>query len=45
MYEKSVQAFWLQWYNLFAFYWAMNFVTAFGEMALAGIKVVHSIIT
>ena len=29
--------FWLQWFNLFGFYWAMNFVTAYGEMVLAGV--------
>ena len=28
---------WMQWFNLFGFYWAMNFVTAFGEMVLAGV--------
>ena len=36
-YEKSAEAFWLQWFNLFAFYWSMNFVTAFGELVLAGV--------
>ena len=28
---------WMQWFNLFGFYWAMNFVTSFGEMVLAGV--------
>ena len=28
---------WMQWFNLFGFYWAMNFVTAYGEMILAGV--------
>ena len=28
---------WMQWFNLFGFYWSMNFVTAFGEMVLAGV--------
>ena len=28
---------WMQWFNLFGFYWAMNFVTSYGEMVLAGI--------
>ena len=28
---------WMQWFNLFGFYWAMNFVTSYGEMILAGI--------
>jgi choline transporter-like protein 2/4/5 len=27
----------MQWFNLFGFYWAMNFVTAYGEMILAGV--------
>ena len=27
----------LQWFNLFGFYWAMNFVTSYGEMVLAGV--------
>ena len=36
-YEKSTEAFWLQWFNLFALYWAVNFVTAFGELVLAGV--------
>jgi hypothetical protein len=36
-YEKSAEGFWLQWFNLFAFYWSMNFVTAFGELVLAGV--------
>jgi choline transporter-like protein 2/4/5 len=29
--------YWLQWFNLFGFYWAMNFVTSYGEMVLAGV--------
>ena len=28
---------WMQWFNLFALYWGMNFVTSFGEMVLAGV--------
>ena len=28
---------WMQWFNLFGFYWAMNFVTAYGEIILAGV--------
>ena len=28
---------WMQWYNLFGFYWAMNFVTSYGEMVLGGV--------
>ena len=28
---------WMQWFNLFGFYWGMNFVTAYGEIILAGI--------
>lgn len=28
---------WMTWFNLFAFFWAMEFVTAFGEMVLAGV--------
>ena len=28
---------WMPWFNLFGFYWAMNFVTAYGEIVLAGI--------
>ena len=28
---------WMQWFNLFGFYWAMNFVTSYGEMVLAGV--------
>ena len=28
---------WMTWYNLFGFFWAMEFVTAFGEMVLAGV--------
>ena len=27
---------WMTWYNLFGFFWLMEFVTAFGEMVLAG---------
>ena len=27
---------WMLWFNLFGFFWAMNFVTAFGEIVLAG---------
>lgn len=27
----------MNWYNLFAFFWSMEFVTAFGEMVLAGV--------
>ena len=27
----------MMWYNLFGFFWAMEFVTAFGEMVLAGV--------
>ena len=29
--------YWLQWFNLFGFYWGMNFVTSYGEMVLAGV--------
>ena len=29
--------FYLKWFNLFGFYWAMNFVTSYGEMVLAGV--------
>ena len=29
--------YWLQWFNLFGFYLAMNFVTSYGEMVLAGV--------
>ena len=40
-YEKQGQHWlfsnWKNWYNLFGFLWAMEFVTAFGEMVLAGI--------
>jgi len=28
---------WMTWYNLFGFFWLMEFVTAFGEMVLAGV--------
>ena len=28
---------WMMWFNLFGFYWAMNFVTSYGEMVLAGV--------
>ena len=35
-YENQV-VYWLQWFNLFGFYWAMNFVTSYGEMVLAGV--------
>ena len=28
---------WMQWFNLFGFYWAMNFVTSYGEMVLGGV--------
>ena len=28
---------WMQWFNLFGFYWAMNFVTSYGEIILAGV--------
>ena len=28
---------WMQWFNLFGFYWAMNFITAYGEIILAGV--------
>ena len=27
---------WMNWYNIFGFFWAMEFFTAFGEMVLAG---------
>ena len=37
-YEKSGGWFgsWMSWYNIFGFFWAMEFVTAFGEMVMAG---------
>ena len=35
-YEKPADATWMQWFNLFGFYWCMNFVTALGELILAG---------
>ena len=28
---------WMMWFNLFGFFWAMEFVTAFGELVLAGV--------
>ena len=34
-YEKGGD--WMMWYNVFGFFWAMEFVTAFGEMVLAGV--------
>lgn len=37
-YTKTVGIYnWMQWFNLFGFYWTMNFVTAYGELILAGI--------
>jgi choline transporter-like protein 2/4/5 len=27
----------LQWFNLFALYWSINFVTSLGELVLAGV--------
>ena len=35
--EANWMVYGLQWFNLFAFYWAMNFVTSYGEMVLAGV--------
>ena len=35
--KRPGHAAWMLWFNLFAFYWAMNFVTSYGEMILAGI--------
>jgi len=38
-YEKEGGWFgsWMIWFNLFAFYWTMEFVTALGELVLAGV--------
>ena len=36
-YEKSTLTFGLQWFNLFALYWSINFVTSLGELVLAGV--------
>ena len=34
---------WMTWYNIFGFFWAMEFVTAFGEMVLAGKNLKYSL--
>ena len=36
-YETWGPSQWMQWFNLFGFFWAMNFVTAYAELVLAGV--------
>jgi len=36
VYEKNFFGDWKAWYNLFAFFWTMEFITALGEFVLAG---------
>lgn len=36
-YEKDKVYTWMSWFNLFGFYWAMSFITAFSEMVLGGV--------
>ena len=35
VYEKNIFGDWKTYYNLFAFFWTMEFVTALGEFVLA----------
>ena len=36
-YVKSEDASWMQWFNLFGFYWGMFFASALSELILAGV--------
>lgn len=36
-YEREPGVPWMHWFNLFAFFWAMEFVSALGELVLAGV--------